>query len=164
VDQIGRLSAPAGHRRFVMRALLTVSIVLTLAGTVPAAQTATSVLDHHVAMMKQGNLDGVMSDYADDALVVAPHGIAPGQTNQSGNDVFAGKENVRKLFAVLTDKTHVPGSRAMETRYEPLGHDVVLMHWVQFKGTPQEVKGTDTWMIRNGKVLAQVVAIDAAAK
>jgi hypothetical protein len=147
-----------------MRSFLTVSILVALAGAVPAAQSATQLLDHHVAMMKQGNLDGVMSDYADDALVVAPHGIAPGQISQSGNDVFAGKENVRTLFAVLTDKDHVPGSLAMEVRYESLGHDVVLMHWVQFKGTPQELKGTDTWIIRNGKVLAQVVTIEPGNK
>jgi ketosteroid isomerase-like protein len=145
-----------------MRRFLTVSILVALAGAVPAAQSATQVLDHHVAMMKQGNLDGVMSDYTDDALVVAPHGIAPGQVNVSGNDVFAGKENVRKLFAVLTDKDHMKGSLAMDTRYEPRGHDVILMHWVQFKGTPQEVKGTDTWIIKNGKVLAQVVTIDSS--
>jgi ketosteroid isomerase-like protein len=114
--------------------------------------------------MKKGDLNGVMADYADDAMVIAPHGIATGQPDVSGNDVFAGKDNARKFFAVLTDKDHVKGSRAMQTQYESRGHDVTLMHWVQFKGTPQEVRGTDTWIIRGGKVIAQVVAVEPAKK
>ena len=147
-----------------MRTFATAVVLLLFVGAAHAQQTATQVLDHHVAMMKAGDLNGVMADYADDALLVAPHGIAPGQTDVSGNDVLAGKDNIRKFFAVLTDKDHVPGSRAMETRYESRGHDVVLMHWVQFKGTPQELKGTDTWVIRSGKVVVQIVTVEAPKK
>jgi hypothetical protein len=46
--------------------------------------------------------------------------------------------------------------------YESRGNDVTLMHWVQFKGQPNQVAGTDTWIIRGGKVVAQFVAVDPA--
>jgi hypothetical protein len=145
-----------------MRLVLAAAILSLSAATAFAADSAQTVLDRHVAAMKAGNLDAVMADYADNTLVIAPHGIAPGQTNVAGNDVFSGKANARKLFAVLTDKDHNPGAKAMTVTYESRGNDVTLMHWVQFKGQPNQVAGTDTWIIRGGKVVAQFVAVDPA--
>ena len=145
-----------------MRLVLAAAILSLSAATAFAADSAQTVLDRHVAAMKAGNLDAVMADYADNTLVIAPHGIAPGQTNVAGNDVFSGKANARKLFAVLTDKDHNPGAKAMTVSYEQRGNDVTLMHWVQFKGKPEQVSGTDTWIIRGGKVIAQIVAVDPA--
>jgi ketosteroid isomerase-like protein len=144
-----------------MRAILS-AIAILLPTAAWAAGGASAVIDHHVAMMKKGDLTGVMADYADNAVVMTPHGVAPGQTEVSGADVFAGKANARKLFAVLTDKDHVPGNMSMETRYETKGDDTTLMHWVQFKGTPKEVSGTDVFVIRGSKVVFQSVLIDAA--
>jgi ketosteroid isomerase-like protein len=145
-----------------MRFVLAAAILSLSATTAFAADSARTVLDRHVAAMKAGNLNAVMADYADNTLVIAPHGIAPGQTNVAGNDVFSGKANARKLFAVLTDKDHNPGAKAMTVTYEQRGNDVTLMHWVQFKGKPNQVTGTDTWIIRGGKVIAQFVAVDPA--
>jgi hypothetical protein len=145
-----------------MRLVLAAAILSLTAGTAFADATSQAVLDRHVAAMKAANLDGVMADYADNTLVVAPHGIAPGQKDVAGNDVFSGKAEARKLFAVLTDKDHNPGARAMTVTYEQRGNDVTLMHWVQFKGKPEQVSGTDTWVIRGGKVITQVVAVDPA--
>jgi hypothetical protein len=145
-----------------MRLVLAAAFLSLSATAVFADATSQAVLDRHVAAMKAGNLNAVMADYADNTLVIAPHGIAPGQTNVAGNDVFSGKANARKLFAVLTDKDHNPGAKAMTVTYEQRGNDVTLMHWVQFKGKPNQVSGTDTWIIRGGKVIAQFVAVDPA--
>jgi hypothetical protein len=120
----------------------------------PAFAANTDVLDHHVANMKTGNLDGVLSDYAPDAVVVTPAGMV------SPSGVFVGA-NVRKLFSVLTDKDHVPGNRTMQTRYDNMGADTVRMTWVQFKGTAQEVSGYDVFVIRSGKVVFQTVNVTA---
>ncbi len=145
-----------------MRLVLAAAILSLSAASAFAADSSQAVLDRHVAAMKAGNLDAVMADYADDALVIAPHGIAPGQVSVAGNDVFAGKANARKLFAVLTDKGHHAAMESMTSTYEQRGNDVVLMKWVQFKGAPNQVSGTDTWVIRGGKVITQVVAVDPA--
>src|SRR5688572_6861860 len=53
-----------------------------------AVDSAQVILDRHVAEMKAGNLEGVMADYADDALVIAPQGIVPGEANVAGFNVF----------------------------------------------------------------------------
>jgi hypothetical protein len=131
------------------------AMLLALMGAAHAADT--KILDHHVANMRAGNLEGVLSDYAPDAVVVTPAGmVTPG-------GVFVGADT-RKLFSVLTDKDHVPGNKTMQTRYESLGPDTTMMHWVQFKGTPKEVSGYDVFVVRGGKVAFQTVIVDAAKK
>ena len=126
----------------------------------PTADSAEVILDRHVAAMKAGDLAGVMADYADDALVIAPQGIVPGEANVAGFNVFDGKANISKLFAVLTNKDNAAGMASMTSTYEYKGSDVALMHWVQFDGTPQKISGTDVWVIRNGKVISQTVLVN----
>ena len=148
-----------------MKTIILAAALLSLtAGAAFAADSVQAVMDRHVTAMKAGNLDAVMADYADNALVIAPHGIAPGQKEVSGNDVFVGKANIRKFFAVLNDKDHVPGSKSMTVKYESRGNDTAIMRWVQFPGTKQEVAGNDTWVVRDGKVITQIVAVDPAKK
>jgi ketosteroid isomerase-like protein len=134
--------------------------VATTTSTAAPVDSAEVILDRHVAAMKAGDLAAVMVDYADDALVVAPHGIAPGETNVAGFNVFDGKANISKLFAVLTNKDNAAGMASMTSTYEYKGSDVALMHWVQFDGTPQEISGTDVWVIRDGKIISQTVLLN----
>jgi len=135
----------------------TAVILASILGVGSAAAADTKVLDHHVANMRAANLEGVLSDYAPDAVVVTPPGLA----NASG--VFVGADT-RKLFSVLTDKDHVPGIKTMQTRYESAGSDTTLMYWVQFKGTAKEVAGHDVFVVRGGKVVFQSVIVDPAKK
>lgn len=128
---------------------------LLMAGTAYAADT--KVLDHHVANMKSGNLEEVLSDYAPDAVVVTtPSMVTP-------NGVFVGKDT-RKLFSVLTSKDNLPGNKTMEAKYEALGPDTTLMRWVQFKGTPKEVSGYDVFVVRASKIVFQTVVVTPAKK
>ena len=131
--------------------------LVSLLGVGSAVAADTKVLDHHVANMKSGNLEGVLSDYAPDAVVVTPPGLA----NASG--VFVGADT-RKLFSVLTDKDHVPGNKTMQTRYESCGsrHHTDVLGAVQ--GHPKEVSGHDVFVVRGGKVVFQSVTVDPAKK
>jgi len=63
---------------------------------------------------------------------------------------------------VLTGAGSIAGIRAMETTIEPLGGDVALLHWVQFRGTAKQVSGTDVFVVRGGKVVVQDIIVDAA--
>ena len=140
-----------------MRNILPVAALTVLLGASAAYAADTKVLDHHVANMKSGDLEAVLSDYAPDAVVVTPAGAF------SPNGVFVGKDT-RKLFSILTSKDNLPGNKTMETKYEPLSADTTLMRWVQFKGTPKEVSGYDVFVIRGGKVVFQSVTVNAAKK
>lgn len=140
----------------MLRTVCTV-ILASIVGIGAAAAADTKILDHHVANMKTGNLEGVLSDYAPNAVVVTPAGLA------NANGVFVGPD-IRKLFSVLTDKDHVPGNKTMQTRYESAGPDTTVMYWVQYKGTPKEVSGHDVFVVRGGKVAFQSVTVDPAKK
>jgi hypothetical protein len=137
------------------------TILLALLGAAAAlpawAAADAKVLDHHVANMKSGNLEGVLSDYSPDAVVVTPAGMI------TPDGVFVGAE-ARKLFSVLTDKDHLPGNKTMQSRYQSAGADTSVMHWVQFKGTPKEVSGYDVFVVRGGKIVFQTVIVNAAKK
>ena len=137
---------------------LTYAVILpALLAAAPAfAGADTKVLDHHVANMKSGNLEAVLSDYAPDAVVVAPGIVTP-------DGVFVGSET-RKLFSVLTGKDNLPGNKTMQTKYENAGADTTIMRWVQFKGTPKEVSGFDVFVTRGGKIAYQTVVVNPAKK
>lgn len=143
--------------RPVLSVLALCALLMAGAATAARADAVSMVLDHHVANMKSGNLDGVMADYAPDAVVVTPAGMV------SPSGVFTGA-NVRKLFSVLTDKAHVPGNKTMRTRYENVSPDTTIMHWIQFKGSKQEVSGHDVFVVRGGKVAFQAVIVNPPAK
>ena len=138
---------------------LTYAVILpALLATAPAfAGADTKVLDHHVANMKSGNLEAVLSDYAPDAVVVTPAGMI------SPDGVFVGSET-RKLFSVLTGKDNLPGNKTMQTKYENAGADTTIMRWVQFKGTAKEVSGYDVFVTRGGKIAYQTVVVNPAKK
>ena len=134
------------------------STLLTAGAAMPAIAAAdTKVLDHHVANMKSGNLEAVLSDYSPDAVVVTPAGMV------TPDGVFVGAET-RTLFRVLTGKDNLPGNKTMQTRYQSAGADTSIMHWVQFKGTPKEISGYDVFVVRGGKIVFQTVVVNAAKK
>ena len=143
--------------------LIAAAALLGLAGAVPlSAATPAEVVAHHVAVMKKGDLPAIMADYAANTVVVTPQGLVAGQHPANGPGVFSGAANARKVFATLTDKDHHPGVRTMETRIEPIGPDVALLHWVQFKGTPQQVSGKDVFVVRGNKIAYQAILVDPA--
>jgi hypothetical protein len=134
------------------------STLLTAGAALPAFAAAdTKVLDHHVANMKSGNLEAVLSDYSPDAVVVTPAGMV------TPDGVFVGSET-RTLFRVLTGKDNLPGNKTMQTRYQSAGADTSIMHWVQFKGTPKEISGYDVFVVRGGKIVFQTVTMNQGKK
>jgi ketosteroid isomerase-like protein len=133
------------------------ALLSTLLAGSAAYAADTKVLDHHVANMKSGDLEAVLSDYAPDTVIVTPAGM------MSPNGVFVGKD-ARKLFTILTAKDSLPGNKTMQTKYETLAPDTTLMRWVQFKGTPKEISGYDVFVIRGGKIVFQTVTVNSGKK
>jgi hypothetical protein len=87
------------------------------------------ILESHTAWRRRVRApDGERSsgDYADNALVIAPHGIAPGEVDMAGFNVFDGKANISRLFAVLTNKDNAAGMASMTTTYEPARGQIVV--------------------------------------
>jgi ketosteroid isomerase-like protein len=138
------------------------ALPLALGGALAAsAATPVEVVQHHVAMMKKGDLPAIMRDYAADTVVIAPPGLVRGQP-ATGAGVFVGAADARRVFATLTDKDHHPGVRTMQTSIRPGGPGVARLRWAQFKGTPQQVSGEDIFVVRGGRIAYQAILVDAA--
>lgn len=138
-----------------MSKIVLAATALFCAWTLPALAAAdTKVLDHHVANMKSGNLEAVLSDYSPDAVVVTPAGMI------TPDGVFVGSET-RTLFRALTSKDNLPGNKTMQVKYRSAGADTSIMDWVQYKGTAKEVSGYDVFVVRGGKIVFQVVTVKA---
>jgi hypothetical protein len=128
----------------------------TTAPAAAPAETSTADMEaavaRHVATVKAADLDGIMADYADDAILVSP----PGLVNPQGT--FVGKEKVKEFFVWLATPEVLPAAQSMVTTNEIVGPNTLLFRWTQFPGTPKEVKGYDIFVFREGKIIFQTTA------
>lgn len=126
---------------------------LLLAGTLPvvalsdeATATPEQIVMHHMSASAAGDVDGIISDYADNAVVIDPSGRT------------FGKAAIRKVFTTMF--TSAAGSRsATELKQKFFAGNIGYITWVQNEGKPGEVRGSDTFIIRNGKIAVQTVAV-----
>ena len=132
---------------------------LGLAGAACAA-TPAEVVQRHVDSMKVGELQPIMDDYSEDTVVVTPEGLVPGQTPAEGPGVYSGKAQAQRVFETLTNDANLPGIQAMETHIVPAGSDSAILHWVQFKGEPQQVSGKDVFVVRDDEIVFQAIIVD----
>jgi hypothetical protein len=130
------------YGRYGMSKLLNIVLVLFLVGPVDIALAARSplspkeVMAHHIAVIKKDDVDGVMADYAENAVIVMPTGT------------FIGAGDVRKFFVSLAAQ-HRDWS-TFEVTQEVLNDGVVLQHNVK-------TGGIEVFVVRSGKIVFQAV-------
>ncbi|HTT05199.1 MAG TPA: nuclear transport factor 2 family protein [Steroidobacteraceae bacterium] len=135
---------------------LTAASALTLAqapATESSSRTPEQVVRHHFAAAAARDLDAVVSDYADDAVLI------------TANGVVRGKDAVRAAFAQLMRPPR-PGARIAAARAERAGPQIVVSHftrdvawlmWTQNAGKPNEVRGVETYLVRAGRIELETV-------
>jgi hypothetical protein len=108
-------------------------------GEIGLSSTATKdVLEHHGAAVLSGDIDAVMEDYTDDSVFISNIG-----------GVLRGVNAIRPVFEMGRDYSSFQGT----TQY--IEGEVAYATW-----TAEGVGfGTDTFIIRDGKIVVQTVAI-----
>jgi uncharacterized protein (TIGR02246 family) len=103
-------------------------------------ETIKAILDRHMEALAAGDLDAVMADYTDDSVFISNLGGAV-----KGLDAIRGVFSATSAVAPTIERTaeHIDG-------------DVAFITWTG-EGLPF---GTDTFLIRDGKILVQTVAIN----
>ena len=102
----------------------------------------------HLAASAKGDVEGIVADYSDDAVSISPGGVTHG------------KDELRKLFSAIfggAAGSHPP----LVLQQQVYAGEIGYITWTQNAGTPAEVHGSDTFVVRNGKIVAQTVAIVA---
>ncbi len=126
-------------------ALVILCAVPMWAQDAPEARTPEQVVTHHLAVFTQHNLEGVLSDYADDAIFIAPKQTVQGKV--------ALRHLFESFFATGDGKAPAP---VFEARVTADG-DVAYEHWVSNPGKPGSMAGTDAFVVRHGKILFHTV-------
>lgn len=134
--------------RYAFRAMVSLLIgaaPLIVWGGSPAGSPE-QIVAHHMAAAAKGDIDAIVADYADDAVVIAPGGMTQG------------KADIRKMFAGIFGGP--PGSHApMDVKQQFYTREIGYITWVQNAGKPEELHGSDTFVVRQGKIVAQTVAL-----
>jgi SnoaL-like domain len=107
-----------------------------------SVRTPQEVFQHHVEALGAENLDGIVSDYADDAMFITPDGV------------LRGREGVRQGFVRLIGDLPHAEWELPTTLFED---DILLLEW---KATSEKVKaddGIDTFVFRDGLIRVQTV-------
>lgn len=113
--------------------------------------TTADVLDHHLQSFGAGDLEELLSDYADDVVVFVPDGP------------LVGPEAIRPMFEAMLAEFRKPGaSFTMQT--QSVHGDYAYTVWTAETADNVYEVGTDTFVVRDGKIVAQSFAGKITAK
>lgn len=103
------------------------------------------VLDHHWEAFKGGDLEAVMADYTEESIL-----ITPGET-------FKGLDEIRGVF-VGAFKTYPQDQSSLKLVKSVVEKDVAYIIWEADAPSFTLDMGSDTFIIRNGKIISQTYA------
>ncbi|OMC07066.1 nuclear transport factor 2 family protein [Mycobacterium sp. SP-6446] len=106
------------------------------------ARTPQEVFAHHGKALAAGDLDEIVADYADDAVVITSAGVA------------RGKGGVREAFAKLLDE--LPDA-AWDLKTQIFAGDVLFLEWAADSAVTRVDDGVDTFVFRDGMIAAQTL-------
>lgn len=98
-------------------------------------------LKHHLEALQGGDLDGIMDDYVEESVII------------QGDNVTRGLEAIR---AVFQGAVSAGAFGAIEMKHQVCDGEIGYMVWAVPGMIPF---GTDTFVIRDGKILVQTVAL-----
>jgi ketosteroid isomerase-like protein len=106
------------------------------------ARTPQEVFAHHAEVLIGGDLEGIVSDYADDAVFITPAGTR------------RGKDGVREGFTQLL--ADVP-SAEWSVPTQIFEGDVLFIEWSAVSANTRVDDGIDTFVFRDGEIVVQTV-------
>jgi ketosteroid isomerase-like protein len=116
-----------------------------------ATSTAQAVVNHHLEGFLALDLQGVMADYAPDAVMIVPTGV------------LHGADEIRPLFQNLFAEFAKPGA-TFDLKQQLIEGDVAYIWWVAETPDNTYELGTDTFFVRHGKIEAQTFAFKATPR
>ena len=100
------------------------------------------VLDHHLNCFNEGDLEGILSDYAQGAVLFTPDGP------------LRGADAIRPLFQAMVAEFAKPGA-SFSLKQQFVEGDYAYILWTAETADNVYEVGTDTFVVRDGKIMAQ---------
>jgi len=104
--------------------------------------TTKDVLDHHLKCFGAGDLTGILDDYA------------PGAVMFTADGPLRGAEAMRPLFQAMIAEFGKPGA-AFTLKAQSVEGDYAYIVWTAETADNVYEVGTDTFIVRDGKIAAQ---------
>jgi ketosteroid isomerase-like protein len=101
------------------------------------------VMARHGAAIREGDVDGVLADYAEESVIMSPERAARGLAE------------IRDLFVDLFTNLIPPGLSKLEATWTAIEGEYVFVVW---KGESERHRfpiGTDTFVVRDDKIVFQ---------
>jgi ketosteroid isomerase-like protein len=105
-------------------------------------RTPQEVFQHHAETLIAGDIDGIVSDYSDDAVFITPDGV------------LHGKDGVRQGFEKLL--SDLP-SAEWDVPTQIFEGDLLFIEWSAKSESSRADDGIDTFVFRDGEIRAQTV-------
>ena len=109
------------------------------------AATTQEVLTHHLTCFGKGDLTGIMSDYTEASRLFTPNGI------------LHGPQPIQGLFVMLFKEFAKPGS-SFEMLRQDVDGDTAYIIWNAETADNRYEIGTDTFLVKDGKIATQTFA------
>ena len=109
------------------------------------------VLDRHLKCFGEGDLTGILSDYAPGAVLFTPDGP------------LRGSDAIRPLFQAMFAEFGKPGA-AFSMKQQSVEGDYAYILWTAETADNVYEVGTDTFVVRDGKIVAQSFAAKITPK
>jgi hypothetical protein len=105
--------------------------------------TIQDVMARHGTAIREGDVDGVLADYAEDSVI-----MGPGRTAR-------GLAEIRDLFVDLFTNLIPPGSSKLEATWSAMEGEYVFVVWNGESERHRFPIGTDTFVVRDDKIVFQ---------
>jgi ketosteroid isomerase-like protein len=106
------------------------------------ARTPQEIFAHHAEVLIAGDIDGIVSDYDDDAVFITPAGV------------LHGKDGVRQGFEKLL--SDLPNAEwAVPTQH--FEGDVLFIEWNAVSSATKALDGIDTFVFSDNGIRVQTV-------
>jgi ketosteroid isomerase-like protein len=107
--------------------------------------STTDVLDHHIKCFGEGDLEGILSDYAPGAVLFTPNGP------------LRGIDEIRSFFQAMLSEFGKPGT-TFSMKLRSVVNEFSYVVWTAETADNVYEMGTDTQVVRDGKIVAQSFA------
>ena len=104
------------------------------------------VLNHHLQSFSSGNVDEVMMDYTNDSVFISPDGR------------LTGLDEIRAAFEGFFSGLFRPDTYQFKMDAMEVEGDVAFIAWHSSNDGAEVPLGTDTFLIKDGKIVIQTFA------
>jgi hypothetical protein len=141
-EMLARRAGKSGHGRFNPTNGTAIAGRPNPSGENRGLVSTKDVIDHHLKSFGEGDLEGILSDYA------------PGAVFFTANGTLRGVDEIRPLFQAMIAEFSKPGA-AFHLQQQFIEGDHAYILWNAETADNVYELGTDTFVVKHGKIVAQ---------